>query len=50
MYSILVLVLYNFHGVVYLILSGTVRILFSCCEEGSDGIKRETVIILKGSS
>lgn len=44
MYFILVLVLYNFYGVVYLILSGTVRILFFRCEEGSDGIKRETVI------
>lgn len=50
MYSILVLVLYNFYGVVYLILLDIVRILFSCCEEGSDGIKRETVIIFEGSS
>lgn len=41
---VLVLVLLKVYGVVYLILSGTVRILFSCCEEGSGGIKRETVI------
>lgn len=47
---VLVLVLLKVYGVVYLILLGTVRILLSCCEEGSDGIKRETVIIFKGSS
>lgn len=41
---VLVLVLLKVYGVVYLILSGTVRILFSYCEEGSSGIKRETVI------
>lgn len=43
-------IIYNFYGVVYLILLDIVRILFFRCEGGSDGIKRETVIILKGSS
>ena len=47
---VFVLVLLKVYGVVYLILSGIVRILFSCCEEGSDGVKRETVIIFEGSS
>lgn len=47
---VLVLVLLKVYGIVYLISLDAVRILFSCCEEGSDGIKRETVIILKGSS
>lgn len=46
---VLVLVLLKVYGVVYLIL-GIIRILFFCCEEGSDGIKRETVIIFEGSS
>lgn len=46
---VLLLVLLKVYGVVYLIL-GTLRILFFCCKEGSDGIKRETVIIFEGSS
>lgn len=41
---VLVLVLLKVYGVVYLISLGTVRILFSYCEEDSSGIKRETVI------
>ena len=49
-YTCISLVLYNFYGVVYLILLDIVRILFFRYEGGSDGIKRETVIILKGSS
>lgn len=47
---VLVLVLLKIYGVVYLILSGTVRILFFRYEGSSDGIKRETVIIFEGSS
>lgn len=50
MYFVLVLVLLIFYGVVYLISLDAVRILFSYREEGSDGIKRETVIIFEGSS
>lgn len=41
---VLVLVLLKVYGVMYLISLGTVRILFSYCEEDSSGIKRETVI------
>ena len=47
---VLVLVLLKVYGVVYLILLDIVRILFFRYEGGSDGIKRETVIIFEGSS